>query len=176
MSDTDRNDRLTRAYERMMERVRERLRALEAAETETLPHLRRSIEHAAEKAVELGELTREEAQIVAGYVRRDLRDAGRHLAETGSELRDWLRFDIELIEDRLVELLSHAADRTRLELLELQAELEAASHYTSGEVTGPGTLVCDRCGETLRFRGVAVIPACPGCGHDHFSRPAEGRE
>jgi hypothetical protein len=30
-----------------------------------------------------GELTREEAEKVAGYLERDLQDAGKHLAETG---------------------------------------------------------------------------------------------
>jgi hypothetical protein len=41
--------------------------------------LRASIEHAAEKAVELGELTREEARLIGGYLKRDLEDAGQYL-------------------------------------------------------------------------------------------------
>lgn len=168
--------RLTQAYDQMMERVKSHLDEFGQTEKETLPNLQRSIDEAAETAVERGELTREEAQLLSKYIQRDLGDAGHYLATTGGELRDWLRFDLDLIEDRLLELLQSAADKTRLEMLTFQEEVERASHYHTGEITGPGTLQCDSCGELLRFHATAHIPSCPKCNAVDFSRMAVDTE
>ena len=102
---------LVGAYEKMLERVHQ---ALERAEQDTIPTLKRSIEQAREKAVELGELTREEAERVASYVERDMKDAAGFLSETQQELSDWLKFDLRLIENRLLEMFANVADRTRV--------------------------------------------------------------
>lgn len=165
--------KLTHAYRRMVERVKNRFDEMRQAEQEVLPELQHSVEHAAEKAVELGELTREEAQLIGGYLRRDLEDAGHYLAETGHDFSTWLRFDLTLAEERLLEWFRGAADQTRLQLLALEATASEPSDYRSGEITGPGTLQCDQCGEQLAFHGVAPIPACPRCGATHFSRAAK---
>ncbi len=161
------SDKLVQAYNRMMERLRH---ALEEAGTNAPPGIRHGIEKARKTAVELEELTHDEAEKVAGYLKRDLQDAGRHLAETSHELGDWLRFDIEQIESRLLEIFSRVADRTRVEWTELQEELEKDPPYHSGEVTGPGTLYCSACGEALHFHHTARIPPCPKCRNGTFRR------
>jgi hypothetical protein len=160
-------DRLVQAYNRMMERVRH---ALEAAEARTLPTLRQSVEKARETAVELEELSRDEADRISYYVKRDLQDVGRHLSETGSELSDWLRFDIDRIESGLLELFGRIADRTRVEWTELQKELQQDPPYHRGEVTGPGSLYCAACNRALHFHQTARIPPCPHCGNETFRR------
>ncbi len=177
MTESPSMKRLTEAYDRMMERVKAGLEEVEQAEQQVLPNLQKSIEHAAETAVELGELTREEAELLGQYLKRDLQDAGHYLATTGHDLRAWLRFDLDLIEDRLLDFLRRAADKTRLEMLSFQEEVERASHYSSGEITGPGTLRCDNCGKVLHFHATAPIPPCPQCQATRFSRMAvdEGR-
>ena len=161
------SDKLVQAYNRMMERIRQ---ALEEAESKTLPSIRHSVDKARKTAEELEELTQEEAEKVSYYLKRDVQDAGRHLAETSHELGDWLRFDIDRIEDRLLEIFSLVADRTKIEWLELQEELEKDPPYHSGEVTGPGTLYCSSCSEALHFHHTARIPACPKCGSETFRR------
>ena len=60
-----------------------------------------------------GELSREEAERVAGYVERDMKDAAGFLGETHQELADWLKFDLRMIESRLLEMFANVADRTR---------------------------------------------------------------
>jgi hypothetical protein len=170
MSEPSPIDKLVEAYNRMMERVKTRLEELEQAEKEALPRLKHSVEHAMEKAVELEELSKKEAHLIGTYLKRDLQDAGHYLANTGKELNDWLRFDAELVEDRLLDWFRSAADKTSLEMLELQETLEEESHYQTGEITGPGTLQCDSCGERLAFHATATIPACPQCKATTFSR------
>ncbi len=173
MSDLQHHNRLVQAYERMIERVGDRLAHLEQAEQQALSQLRTAIEHATDEAVELDELTREEARLVAGYVRRDLEDAGHYLARTGRELRDWLKFDVEYMEQRLFDWFSQIADHTRLDLLTFNAEIVRGGHYYTGDVTGPGTLSCDHCGRQLVFSAIASVPSCPACQGTVFSRVSE---
>ncbi|MEZ5543024.1 MAG: zinc ribbon-containing protein [Pseudomonadota bacterium] len=156
------------AYDKMMARVRT---ALEEAEENTRPKVSAFIDKARDTAVELEELTRDEAERVAYYLRRDLEDAGRHLAETGHELGDWLRFDVHQIEDRLLEIFASVADRTRLEMLQFEQEVDEGLAWHAGEVTGPGSLTCDACGAVTRFSATGTIPPCANCGHTVFHRP-----
>jgi len=169
---TDQDDKSTRekwlaAYDDMMMRVKT---AMEEAEESTLPVLQRFIRNARDTAVELEELTKEESEKIAYYLQRDMQDAGKHLAETGHELGDWLRFDMDLIEDRLLSVLAMVADRTSLEMMQFEHDIKEGPAWNSGEVSGPGTLVCDSCGATVRFHATGYIPNCPECGHTVFHR------
>jgi rRNA maturation endonuclease Nob1 len=156
-----------RAYDDMMVRVKT---AIEEAEESTLPPLKRYIDKARDTAVELEELTRDEAERIAYFLERDLEDAGKHMAESGHELGDWLRFDIGLIEDRLLDVLMKVADHTRLDMLQFERDLKEGPPYNTGEVTGPGTLECVSCGDVIRFHATGYIPECPSCGHTVFRR------
>ncbi|MBL8251940.1 MAG: zinc ribbon-containing protein [Candidatus Competibacter sp.] len=172
MTANPQGNRLVRAYDRMVERVKTRLEELEQAEKAAFPRLSASIEHAAEKAVALGELTREEARLLGGYLKRDLEDAGQHLATTGRDLRDWMRFDLELIEERLLDFFRRGVDQSRLDLSAFETPPEAveAELYRSGEVTGPGTLRCEQCGDRAVFHAPALIKPCRACGGAVFAR------
>jgi Zinc-ribbon containing domain len=162
------NEKLVEAYNIMMLRVSE---SLTKATHGTGPKLRHAIAAAEEKAVELGELTREEALKVGEYLRRDIQDAGKYLAEPeGEELADWLRFDIQLIETELFDKLLSVADQAKLDMLDFEEQLAEATQYRSGEITGPGTLVCDECSEVLHFHKTTHIPPCPKCHGSSFSR------
>ena len=170
MATDEKNDpieRMADAYERMLERVDA---MLDIAESRTIPTLRKSLDTAREKAVELNELTREEAEKLATYVERDMQDAAHYLAETGEELRNWWRFDVELMERRMMEMFANVADRTRIELEKFANQAREAAFYHTGEVTGPGTLVCTECGEVLHFHKAGRIPPCPKCRASRYRR------
>ena len=159
---------LGEAYELMLERVTEDLRKVE---DKTEPMIHRLVDKAREKAVELGELTREEADRVAGYLKRDLDDLGRYLAETGRELEDWLGFETGLIEAELLQMLMDAADQTQLEWIRLRLEARLKHPvYKTGEVAAPGTFVCLKCGEKIHLHRIGHLPPCPKCGHTEFRR------
>lgn len=160
-------DILGEAYEMMLERV---MADFQKAKEKTTPVLHRLIDEARDKTSELGELTREEADRLAQYLKRDLSDAAQYMAETGGELKDWLGFETQLIENNLLDLLMQATDKTTVELLRLKEAASLASVYRTGEVTGPGTLVCDECGEKLHFRKAGRIPPCPKCHATAFHR------
>lgn len=170
--DTSREERLIHGYNRMMERVRA---TLEKLGEHTTPRLREAIEQAKDKAVELGELTREEAERVGEYLRRDIQSAANFMASReAQELRDWLRIDVQLIEQSLLDMFLSVADQTKLDMLKFQEQLEEASEYHTGEVTGPGALACLNCGEILHFHKTSHIPPCPKCHGTVFTRDVEG--
>ncbi len=161
-------DRLVDAYERMLERTRERLEDVEDA----APKLRDWVGKARDHMVELGELTREEANRVAEYIERDIEDAAHYLVDTGEEMKSWWRFDLELIEDRLLEAFTSVADQTSLQLRAWAERARQERRYRSGEITGPGTLVCAQCGARMHFQRATRIPDCPECGSSGFRREA----
>jgi hypothetical protein len=165
-------EKLVHGYNRMLERVRS---AIEGTEKEARPLVSHVIGRAKEKAVELGELTREEAEKVGHYLRRDLEDAGEYLSsDRAEEFMDWLRLDVQLVEQRLLELMTSVADKTKVELIELQRQAERTPEYHTGEVAGIGTLVCASCGQPVHFHATGHVPPCPKCHGTVFVRA--GRE
>jgi len=155
------------AYELMLERAMTDYRK---AREKAGPVLHEFIDKARDTAIELGELTAEEADKLAGYLKRDLASAADHLAEAGDELKEWLGFEAELVKAEIFDLFLKAADRTTLELQKMKEQAEQALHYSTGEITGPGTLVCEQCGEKLHFHKPGHIPPCPKCHATRFRR------
>ncbi|RMG56619.1 MAG: hypothetical protein D6717_06320 [Gammaproteobacteria bacterium] len=166
MTEHDRSAKLVRAYEHMLERVRE---WAENFEDKSVESLEKVLDEAKEKVEEVEELTREEADAVKGFVKRDLAHLADHL-KLDKDLKDWLYIDLTLIEDELLDLLSKVADPTTVELLRLKELAELADYYKTGEVTGPGVLECVNCGERLHFTRPAHIPPCPKCHGTLFRR------
>ncbi|MDN3517319.1 zinc ribbon-containing protein [Aquisalimonas lutea] len=156
-------------YEKMLQRVTE---ALEEAGEEARPRLRQALDWARQKAVELEELTSEEAERISEYLRRDVEDAARFLDRDSrdEDLRGWFRMDMQFIGSWLYDRFSMAADRTRLELLELNRQWQEAGTYHTGELTGPGELRCLGCGKAMHFRQAGHIPPCPACRETRFER------
>jgi len=159
-------DALGEAYERLLEAT---IDDLHKARERSGPALHALIDQTKIKLLEAEEYTEEDLERVGQYLKRDLIDAASYLAESGEEFATWLGFDVQLIEERLKEQFSQAADQTTVELLKLK-EQAALSAYRSGEITGPGTLVCDQCGERLQFHRVSKIPPCPRCKGSTFHR------
>jgi len=163
-------DKMVDAYEHMLERTRS---MIDRAEKETVPAFREMLTKARDNMVELGELTREEAAKVAEYVERDVKDAASYIAETGEDLRKWWRFDLDLIEQRMLETFSAVADQTSLQLRSWAEQARRANLYRTGEISGPGTLVCTACGAEMHMQKTGRIPPCPKCHATGFRRATE---
>lgn len=159
-------DRMVDAYEQMLEFV---YKGVGRIGDEAMPALRERLLEAQLKMSELGELTSEEIDRLSIYLERDLESAGRYLFETGEEFKTWLRFDVELIENRLLEMLSSVADQTSVQLARLAEQARHPSYHT-GEITGPGSLICESCGQLMAFHKAGRIPPCPHCHGTSFQR------
>ena len=58
---------------------------------------------------------------------------------------------------------------TSIELAKLKDMAEHAEYHT-GEITVPGVLICDHCGEQLHFKEAGHIPPCAKCNETRFHR------
>lgn len=170
MNAQDKENKLSHAYHKMVDRVRSMLGKEDAGEGH---EVYKGIEKAKQEAIKLGELSQEEADRLSEYLRRDLEDAARYLASTGKALSDWLMLDLELIEKQLLDAFSQVADKTRLELALWAEQAHHAQDYHAGEIAGIGTVACLNCGEHLYFHKAKQIPPCPNCGHTVFTRARE---
>ncbi|ORU91709.1 MAG: hypothetical protein A6F72_02920 [Cycloclasticus sp. symbiont of Poecilosclerida sp. N] len=166
-------DKLSHAYDVMVKRLHD---AIETAEKLAIPTIDDNLKQAQEKAIKLGELTREEANKVANYLKRDLEDVSAYLQETQEEFSQWLAFESTLIEGKIGDWLNLVADKTKLEWDKLSIDAVKAQLYHSGEVAGPGTLECICCEETLNFKKTGRIPSCPKCHKTEFKRHSKKAE
>ena len=164
-------NRLVETYNQMMSHIRE---AFENANTTDLT-LQKALNNAKEEAIHLGEITMEEAHEISEYIKRDINDAAEYMMESGAELGDWLMLDIEVIERHIIDLFLSVADRTRIELEQFQNPPHEPNEYHSGEITGPGTLVCTQCGHNVSFITTGEIEPCPECQNTLFQRAQTGK-
>ena len=152
------------AYQRMIKRIGATLSKVDEKSIE------QAFEDAKDTAHELGENTREEIDQISKYVKRDIDDVAAYMHESGAEFAEWLRFDVELLEDRVWDAFCTVADRTRIEMTELQIRLKRGVSYNSGEICSPGTLQCDSCGQLLSSKRTCSISPCTNCSGKVFSR------
>lgn len=161
------SNKLETAYERMRERTQQ---FLDENTQELLPSLLDALTSAKEQAIHLGELSKDEAELISAYLRRDLHDAGEYIKQQRGELGDWLRFDVDLIEKNIWNSLSLLVDKTTIELEALKERADRLGEWHTGEITGPGTLVCSACGEEIHFHKTGHIPPCPKCHATVYKR------
>jgi hypothetical protein len=164
-------EKLAAGYKSMAARIADALKEFDKNIPVLLHDL---IEKARQSAIELGELTEEEAEKVSEYLRRDLEDAATFVDKTGHEIKDWLSFDVLLVEKELWDLFSSVADKTTVELLQFKQSVPPQK-YHSQEIVGMGGLKCVHCGETLEFYHPAPIPPCPNCQGTLFERNVSRR-
>lgn len=167
MSDKNLEQKLILAYDKMMARVEQ---LLDTAEHQALPVLQKNIEKAKQQAIELKEITKEEAEKLGDYLRRDLHDAADYLERSGKEFSTWFNFDLEMVEDRALEIFAKVADKTSFELSQLAAQAKRTLEYHTGEITNVGTLACQSCDALVHFKKTSKIPPCPKCHHTIFIR------
>ncbi len=163
------NDRekLVAAFEHMVETVHESVHQAEEALAPTIDEM---VHNAEQIAREIHALTQEEAESLGATLKRDLHKANRVLNQQRKELRDWLSFDLTLVEDRFIDLVAQAADKTWLDFRAFENESHHDGPYHQGEVCNAGSFACEQCGKILRLRAAGLIPPCPNCDHDTFDR------
>jgi len=154
-------NKLTKAYDDLMGHLYE-------AMDDTLHNIAEALEIAKEKTGALGVHTQDEINDAADYVVRDI----QHLLNSPylHSLSEWLKFDIDLIENFALDTFFGIADKTKVKQAELELDAKQYHPYRSGEVASPGTFTCDACGKEIAFKSTSVIPKCPSCGGDSFTR------
>ncbi|PCH84575.1 MAG: hypothetical protein COB26_12100 [Piscirickettsiaceae bacterium] len=132
--------------------------------------LHKFIDEAKLKAVKLEKVSQQDADKLAEWLKQDVNEAAHFLSEAGVEFTDWLGFETDVLKSVALDKLLSAADKTKIQMLSLNNEIERRLHPHTGEITGAGTLVCDKCGEKLHFHKAGKVPPCPKCHETLFHR------
>ena len=138
---------------------------------EILQEGRKTLDEALKKAGDEisagGEYTREQAEKIGQYLRRDLSEVGKKAQLARDSVIDAVepRRVVAGVQSGLSRLLRTAADV----LSELAGKSEQVLEFKTGEVTSPGTLTCKSCGKEMHFKSTVRIPPCPSC-HSTFFR------
>jgi hypothetical protein len=161
-------DAAVKVYANLLTRVE---KSLAEAEFKTWESVKEEIEKAVEFEQELAEFTREEVSLIKTYLQRDLKELIRFIAETGHGLREWLQFDVELIESKLRSTLLSIADKTAVEQENLELLLNhQPGTYVAGEIACPGMLRCTQCGKMICLVETAHVEPCHSCESVCFLR------
>lgn len=174
MSDTKKTetgtDKLVHGYNTVMEKLSE---WAEKADENAGPMLINGLRETEEFLHGLGDWTKEEVDLISRYVKRDLHDTAVRLEKSNTELKEWLQFDFQQVEDKILDVFSNMTDRTRAELSKLSHLAEEAQTWHTGEVTSVGTIQCQSCGKEMHFHKPGRIPPCPKCHKTLFTRTDE---
>lgn len=154
MTKSDNSNRLASGYHKLMEFL----------------HEKPQIDYALERLSEWGELTREEVTKIGDYLQRDVEDAANFMDINGKELKDWLRYDLDLIEGTFGETFSKMVNETRETLNNFEQEATRFGEWHTGEIVGLGTFECKKCGEVIHFHKPGHVPPCPRCHGSKYRR------
>jgi len=160
-------DRLIEAFDHMVDQVSD---AIHNAEEALAPTVDEMVHNAQQLARELFVLTQEEAESLGATLKRDMHKANKTLNQQRKELKDWLSFDLTLVEDRFIDMIARASDKAWLDFRAFGSEDHQASVYRSGEVCNAGRFSCSNCGHSLDLSKTDQIPNCPECDHTEFYR------
>jgi hypothetical protein len=157
-------NKLTKTYDDLMGHLYE-------AMDDSLHSVADALEIAKEKTRLIGGHSQEEINKIVDFLMRDVAHAAVNAPHKNNDsLTEWLKFDLHLIENFALRAFLDLADKTRVKLQALEIDAQQYHPYKSGDVASPGTFECDECGKQIAFKSTGIIPVCPACQTNHFSR------
>ena len=144
--------------------------AVHTADATLQPTLEEMIDNATDLAYQAKDISVKDAKEFSQYLKRDLEDVLQNIHQQGAELNQWLRFDYELVEDKFINIVSKAADKTWLTLNRFEQSKRMDVIYRTGEIISPGVIDCIGCSQAMQFKKSAHIPPCPKCHKTEFVR------
>jgi len=160
-------EKLVKAFDHMVENVSHSIHVADEAVSPTIDEM---VHNAQRITADLFKLTKKESDRLGKALKRDIKSANKTINQQGKELKDWLSFDLTLVEDKFVELIARAADKTWLDFRSFEDEERQADSYRTGEICNAGTLCCKNCVQAIHMSRTSHIPPCPHCHHTEFYR------
>ena len=93
----------------------------------------------------------------------------KHLMETNSDFTEWLKMDLDALEQKILDLFLSVADHTRMEIKQFIGEIEDTTYY-SNDLACKGDYQCEHCLNVLHVEHVRQLMACPVCKQKEFKR------
>ncbi len=158
----------TGIYDRVLQRLTS---VLDQAELQTWDYVQEKIEEAVEIELAAEEMTRDEVDLLTAYLKRDLKQLGYYAHETGEGLAAWLNFDLNVLEQSIVDNLLALADQTRIDQERLREQLaNEDDEYLAGEIAAVGTFECKGCHHRVQLKQTSLLQPCEVCSAGFFQR------
>lgn len=161
------SNRLVNAYNAIMKQLHQ---LVDKTDKEIKPKIIHALENIDDQAEHLGELTREEMELLNAYITRDLHDAAEFLEENSAEFKDWINLQTDLVEGQLLDVMPPLVDETRLALEQIRERADRFGEWHTGEVVAPGLFECKQCHKQIELHKTAHIPPCPKCHGSVYKR------
>lgn len=130
---------------------------------------KKTFEEALRKAKEelsaAGDFSREQADKLGEYVRRDLKENADKAKEAVIKAVEPQRLAAG-VQSAFTRILTTAAET----LTELAEKSEKSLEFKTGEITSPGTLTCKECDAEMHMTKTTRIPPCPKCHKTVFRK------
>jgi Zn finger protein HypA/HybF involved in hydrogenase expression len=112
-----------------------------------------------------GDFSRERADKIGEYVRRDLKANAGKVTDAVKKAVEPMRVAAG-VQSAFSRILTSAAAT----LAELAERSEKLLEYKTGEITSPGTLTCKDCDAEMHMTKTTRIPPCPKCHKTVFRK------
>ena len=130
---------------------------------------KKTFEEALRKAKEelsaAGDFSREQADKLGEYVRRDLKENADKAKEAVIKAVEPQRLAAG-VQSAFTRILTSTAET----LTELAEKSEKSLEFKTGEITSPGTLTCKDCDAEMHMTKTTRIPPCPKCHKTIFRK------
>ena len=145
---------------------------LAARTAELLESGRKNLDEALKKAGEelsaAGDFSREQAEKVGSYVRRDLAQLSAQADKARTAMKQ--AADPQRVAAGMQSVLSRILRSAAETFGDLASRTEQQLEHRTGEITSPGTLTCKGCGAEMHFTATVRIPPCPKCHQTVFRK------
>ncbi len=129
-----------------------------------------ALEDAKKAAQKISEITYEESENVVKTLKQDIQDLAYFVQHLGGLLTDWIKLDIEYIEEPVVQMLYQIADRTELEMSQKKADDLNNNVYKTGNIVLIGVFICDKCKYKTEMPHIGKLTTCSECKNTKFTR------
>jgi Zn finger protein HypA/HybF involved in hydrogenase expression len=124
-----------------------------------------ALKKAKEELSTAGNFSREQADKLGEYVRRDLKENAGKAKDAVKKAVEPLRVAAG-VQSAFTRILTSAAET----LTELAERSEKSLEFKTGEITSPGTLTCKDCDSEMHMTKTTRIPPCPKCHKTIFRK------
>ena len=124
-----------------------------------------ALKKAKEELSSAGDFSREQADKLGEYVRRDLKENADKAKDAVIKAVEPQRVAVG-VQSGFTRILTSAAET----LTELAEKSEKALEFKTGEITSPGTLTCKECDAEMHMTKTTRIPPCPKCHKTVFRK------
>ncbi len=124
-----------------------------------------ALKKAKEELSTAGDFSREQADKLGEYVRRDLKENANKAKDAVVKAVEPQRVAAG-VQSAFTRILTSAAET----LTELAEKSEKSLEFKTGEITSPGTLTCKECEAEMHMTKTTRIPPCPKCHKTIFRK------